>query len=352
MRDPLLGGQIELQLNSLAIGRVDGQDTQRAFAGVRWDLRRITPWGQLVTLTTLVRGDAYHSDENLLTPVADYRGKSGFQARGIALAAADLQWPLVGQFLDGRVQLTPRVQLVAAPRVRNLSIPNEDARAFDLEDGNIFALNRYSGYDRVDDATRITYGADWSFRRTGLALDASIAQSYRLTDRPQLFPNGTGLTARTSDIVGRTTIAWRDRLRLTHRYRLDKDTLAVRRNEFDATVGSRQTYAILGYLRLNRDITAVGEDLRDREELRVGGRVGFARRWSIFGSAIIDLTSAAEDPASTGDGFEPVRHRLGVAYDDGYMNIGLTWRRDYQDTGDARRGNSFQLRLMFRNLGF
>src|SRR5690606_30069615 len=38
--DPLLGGRIELQANSLGILRSSGQDTQRAFAGARWDLRK------------------------------------------------------------------------------------------------------------------------------------------------------------------------------------------------------------------------------------------------------------------------------------------------------------------------
>ncbi|MET1113310.1 MAG: LPS assembly protein LptD [Allosphingosinicella sp.] len=37
------GGQVELQANSLAILRTSGQDTQRAFAGARWDRRRLTP---------------------------------------------------------------------------------------------------------------------------------------------------------------------------------------------------------------------------------------------------------------------------------------------------------------------
>ena len=31
--------------------------------------------------------------------------------------------------------------------------------------------------------------------------------------------------------------------------------------------------------------------------------------------------------------------------------LGLTWRRDYDQTGDARRGNSFLLRLALKNLG-
>ena len=64
------------------------------------------------------------------------------------------------------------------------------------------------------------------------------------------------------------------------------ENLALRRNEIDATIGNRGTYAEFGYLRLNRNIDPSIEDLRDREEIRVGGRVQFARYWSIFGSAI------------------------------------------------------------------
>ena len=40
--DPIFGGQFELQLNTLAIGRTAGQDTQRAFAGAQWNLRGLT----------------------------------------------------------------------------------------------------------------------------------------------------------------------------------------------------------------------------------------------------------------------------------------------------------------------
>jgi LPS-assembly protein len=352
LADPLLGGQIELQLNTLAIARTAGQDTQRAFAGATWNLRGLTGLGQEVVLTAMVRGDVYHSDENLLTAIPGYRGKSGWEGRGIAAVAADMRWPFVGEFLGGTQTLTPRVQIVATPSLKNLDIPNEDSRAFDLEDSNLFAINRFNGYDRFEDGARITYGLEWNFSRPGLNINSIIGQSYRLSDKPSLFPDGTGLTDRTSDIVGRTTIAYKDFLRLTHRFRLDKDNLAVRRNEIDAMIGSRSTYAVLGYSRLNRDILLLGEDLQDREEVRAGGRVAFAKNWSIFGSAIVDLTRKSDDPLGVADGFDPIRHRLGVAYDDECLSIALTWRRDYIDTGDARRGNSFSFRIAFRNLGF
>ena len=352
MNDPLLGGKIELQANSMAITRTTGQDTQRAFASAKWELRRITDLGQEVTFTALARGDVYNSDENNLTATAIYRGSPGWQTRGLATAAADVKWPLLGQFLGGSQVLTPRFQIVASPTLRNLAIPNEDARAIDLEDSNLFALNRFPGYDRIEDGVRFTYGFDWQWERPGWRVATNIGQSYRLTSKPTLLPDGTGLSSRSSDIVGRTDIRFKDFVRFTHRFRLDKDNFAIRRNEIDAAVGNERTYAEVGYLRLNRNISAIAEDLKDREELRFSGRVAFARYWSVFGSGVFNLTGANEDPTLTTDGFQALRTRLGVAYQDDCLELALTWRRDFVATGDARRGNTFQLSVAVRNLGF
>lgn len=349
--DPILGGKLQIQANSLAITRTSGQDTQRAFAGAEWNLRTLTGLGQEVTFTGYLRGDVYHSDQNELTSTVIYRGDSGWRARGIAAAAADMRWPFIGEAFGGTQRITPRVQIVASPRIANMSVPNEDARAVDLEDSNLFALNRFAGYDRFEDSSRVTYGMQYQLDVPNLSVDAVVGQSYRLNSRGTLLPNGTGLSDKTSDIVGRTTVRYRDFISFIHRYRLDKDNLAVRRNEIDATVGTKKTYAMVGYLRLNRNADTSFEDLSDREEVRLGGRVQFARFWSVFGSTVIDLTSNKEDPLSVSDGYQPVRHRLGLAYQDDCLELGLTWKRDYRVVGDARAGNSFLLRLAFRNLG-
>ncbi|MDB5695649.1 MAG: organic solvent tolerance protein [Sphingomonas bacterium] len=345
------GGRLEVQLNSLALTRTDGQDTQRAFASARWDRRLLTGGGQELVLTGFARADAYNTKDTLTTAIASYRGVEGFRTRAIGAVAADLRWPLIGAFGGGTQRLTPRLQVVASPRIANLTLPNEDSRAVDLDDANLFALNRFPGYDRFEDTTRVTYGAEWAFDRPGLRINAVAGQSYRLTRRASILPDGTGLSDRLSDITGRTEIRVRDLVSFTHRYRIDKDDFAFRRNEVDATVGSQQNYALIGYLRLDRNIFPAIEDLQDREELRVAGRIQIKRFWSAFASGVVDLTNRREDPLSLADGFEPVRHRLGVQYEDDCLRFGLTWRRDYQDTGDARRGNSFLLSLAFTNLG-
>ncbi|MEM8919651.1 MAG: LPS assembly protein LptD [Pseudomonadota bacterium] len=351
LADPVFGGQAMFQINSLAIERTGGQDTQRAFASARWDLRRLTKTGQEITLTAFARGDVYHSDDNVQNPVTVYQGNSGWQARGIVSAALDVKWPFIGQAFGGTQTITPRFQIVATPNLANLSLPNEDSRAVDLEDTNLFSLNRFPGYDRYEDNVRASYGIEWNLVRPNLSISTIVGQSYRLENNSNIVPEGTGLSDRFSDIVGRSNVRFKDIVKFTHRFRLDKDNFAVRRNEIDLTVGSKSTYVQAGYLRLNRDIGPQLEDLRDREEIRIGGRYQIDKYWSVFGSAIVDLTDQREDPTSSADGFEPVRHRLGVAYDDGCLSLGVTWRFDYEDTGDAERGSTFLFRLALRNLG-
>lgn len=351
LTDPVLGGRLEIQANSLALLRTAGQDTQRAFLGFDWNLRQRNALGQELSFTLLGRGDIYHTDETASTLTAIYRGNEGWSQRLLGTAAFDVRWPFFGKSGQGSQLFTPRLQLAISPQTGDLKVPNEDSRALDLEDGNLFALNRFPGHDRWEDGTRVTYGFEWNWEQPGMTVDAVLGQSYRLSSASSTLPAGTGLSGSFSDIVGRTTLRWGDALALTHRFRLDKNGRAIRRNEVNATLGSSRTYAMVGYLRLNRDINTSIEDLRDREELQLAGRVQFARFWSLFGSTVVDLTDSREDPASLSDGYQPVRHRVELLYEDDCIQIGASWRRDYEDSGDKRRGNSFLLRLALKNLG-
>ncbi|GAC1580448.1 MAG: LPS-assembly protein LptD [Sphingomicrobium sp.] len=351
LKNPVLGGKVELEANSLAITRIDGQDTQRAFIQAQWAMRRLTNWGQQLTFTGLARGDVYHTDDSAATSVVSYRGLDGWHSRGIAALAADVRWPLVGAAFGGTQMIVPRMQVVLTPPTPYLAIPNEDSRSIDLDDTNLFAINRFSGYDRWEDGSRVTYGVEYTLERPRFSINTVIGQSYRLTRSPSLFPEGTGLTDRFSDIVGRTRIRYGRFIDISHRFRVDKSSFAVRRNELDLTVGSDQTYLQVGYLLLNRNIDPAIEDLRDKEEVRVAGRVKFKRYWSLFGATVIDLTNSSQDPLSLANGFEPVRHRLGVDYEDDCLTFGVQWRRDYERIGTFRKGSTFALHFALKNLG-
>lgn len=346
----ILGGRLDLVANSMSLIRIKGQDVQRATLQGQWERSWLTGLGQRVTGTVLLRGDLYNTTNRLGATLPSYRGNEGFQTRGIALAAVDAEWPFSGAAFGGTQTITPRVQIVAAPLNLNRGVPNEDARSNELEDTNLFALNRYSGYDRFESGTRLNYGLEYGLTRAHFRFSSEIGASIRLdgvgTGR---FLAGTGLSGQFSDIVGRNTLQYGSLFSITQRFRIDSRNGNLRRNEIDVAAGTSQTYLTLGYAFLNRNI--VLEDLRDFQEVRAGARVALSRFWSAYGSVIIDLTTKAQERTTTANGYQPIRHRIGVQYEDSCFRLGATWRRDYTSDRDFRAGDSYIFTIAFKNLG-
>ncbi len=348
-QDKLLGGQLQIAANALSLFRTDGQSLQRGLAYARWDRSALAPLGQRITATALVRGDVYNIIDPQKATIPVYAGESGVRGRVIPVGAVDFEWPFAGPALGGTQTITPRAQFVVAPTGLNNGLPNEDSRAIELEDISLFDLNRFPGYDRYESGSRFTWGIQYNLDRPGIALRSEIGQSIRLAGDGNEFPIGTGLSDQFSDFVGRTNLKIGRLFEITHRFRVDRNSFAVRRNEVDIVAGTARNYVTLGYLKLNRNILL--EDLQDRSELRAGGRIAFARFWSAFGSAIIDLTTKADNPQAIGNGFSAVRHRIGIEYEDECFRFGVSWRRDYIGDRDFRPGNSFLITLAFKTIG-
>jgi parvulin-like peptidyl-prolyl isomerase len=292
MPEPIWGGRVELQANSPRHPRTEGQDTQRAFAAA--DGTGVAdPLGQELLLTAFARGDVYHTDDTGLTPTVIYRGEEGWRARGIGALAAEMRWPLIGQFLTGTHRLTPRLQLVASPPHAQSRHSNEDARSVDLEDSNLFALNRFPGPRSVgrrhESHLRRRLGRGPAPHRGSDQYRAELpseppAQHLPRRHRP--------LRAAVSDVVGRTSVRFGRRLNLVHRFQARQGQCRDPPQRARRGVRRRQTYATIGYLRLDRNIDPAIEDLRDREEIRLGGRYASQstgrcsdRPWSISPAA-------------------------------------------------------------------
>jgi LPS-assembly protein len=344
---------VQLAANTLALTRSDGQSVQRALAWSRWDRSLFTPLGQRLTLTGLLRGDVYNVGRPQAATLPEYAGDRGVSARAIPVLALDMEWPFAGAALGGTQTISPRVQLVLKPGSSNIGFPNEDSRAIELEDISLFEINRFPGQDQFEGGSRVTYGLAYTLDRPGIALRSEIGQSWTFANgtlgRMGEFPPGTGLDQRLSDFVGRTNLKIGRVFEVTHRFRVDRDNFAVRRNEIDLFLGGQRSYATIGYLKLNRNVAL--EDLEDRTELRAGGRLAFARFWSVFGSAIVDLTTQRENPAARGDGFSFIRHRIGAEYEDECLRFGLSWRRDLISDRDFRAGSTFQITFSLKTFG-
>ncbi len=346
------GGRFTVEGNTVAILRTDGLDSQRASATAGYEIPFLNKFGQQLKFTVQARGDLYNVTDNDRPDDIVYAGRNGTHFRLTPVAAIEARWPLLAPGFGGSQILEPIVQLVAARRDTDVAdFPNEDSRSIDLDETNLFSLNRFPGYDRFEGGVRLTYGARYAIDSGKVRLETQFGQSYRLNADQNVFPEGTGLAGKFSDFVGRTSVSIGDRVDLVHRFRIDKNKLAIRRNEIDAIFSGTSWSASLGYSRLNRNIGI--EDLEDREEVRVAGRAKITKYWSVVGSSIIDLSDRTlnSQSAINSGKFNFVRNSAGIEYEDECLLFGLSWRRNNTQDRDFRRGSTVILRLALKTLG-
>ncbi|MEO0413172.1 MAG: LPS assembly protein LptD [Pseudomonadota bacterium] len=338
--DPLWGGLRAFgRVNAVAVQRFDGQDTKRALVsgGARLPLNFSN--GLRTTTTFLARGDYYHVSDADRPDDPAFAATNGSRTRALARLSIDMRLPLINSLGRFTQILEPRVLVVSGTSGNDPNIPNEDSRSFDLDDGNIFLADRVPGEDLWDGGTRVTYGATWRLLMDKIELDATLAQSYSFDNDSVIYPQGTGLEGNFSDVVGRVSLRVSDWLTVRNRFRIDKNNLAVRRNQVNATVGTDRFSVTVGYEQLNRN---PGPDLpADREELRLASRLRINENWQVTGSTVQDLTS----------GRDSVTNRASLIYTDECLEFQLNYRRNFTQDRDVEPGTAVTFRVVLRNLG-
>jgi len=207
-------------------------------------------FGEKIRFVGSVKSDFYYIDNYL-----NKEGKvfTGDVARIFPQLGAEWKLPFIKANEQSRQIIEPIVVAVLAPNDSNKDdrIPDEDSQDVNFDDTNVLDLNRYSGYDRNDTGSRISYGLNWSSYGNILGrTQAFIAQSYYFDDEDS-FSRSMGNKSHWSDYVGRIYANPSDFLDLNYRFRLDKDNLDIRYNELAATMGPNMLKLYLSYIYFN-----------------------------------------------------------------------------------------------------
>ena len=160
-------------------------------------------------------------------------------------AGVEYRYPLLAHSPLGDVVVEPIAQLIARPNQTSIpSLVNLDAQSLVFDDTNLFDWNKFSGYDRFETGTRINYGGQGTMNfANGGFINAMVGQSqqvagnnaYAMADAANVGL-ASGLNTRTSDVVGRLTVAPASFFSLTSKGRFDKDTFDVRRIDLLASL--------------------------------------------------------------------------------------------------------------------
>jgi len=312
---PLLGGDFRFDVNTAAISRDVGEESQRFTGEFHWKLPLITQLGQQITLVADTRGDVYHIDNPQLGAVPT---DSHYITRGLPYAAIDWRWPFVLNPPSGNVSyvIEPIAQVIAAPYGGNPpGIPNEDSTDFQFDETDIFSFDRSPGYDLVETGPRANVG----FRTRALypsgSVELLVGQEFRLKPDP-IFAADSGFSGTASDLVGRLTVNFLPHFDFTERVDIDEGSGTLERNEvyIDAYYG--RSSLEISYLKVPEQEVTLG--LPTREEVNAQALVNVWENWMVYAAGQRNLATSTM-----------IADELGFGYDDECIGVSLSYRRTY-----------------------
>ena len=277
--EPMAYGSYFKNTFSLAsVYHEEGENSQRATMINYWVLPYTSPFGERYRLQASNKMDLYYVDDY------NYNNEvfTGTVARVFPQLGLEWKLPFVKANENFRQILEPTIVAVAAPEGGNKKerIPNEDSLYRSFDDTNVLSLDRYTGYDRNDTGSRISYGLNWNAygEKTGRT-SAFIAQSYKFRNDDEFIPDGDDSSF--SDYVGRIYARPNEFLDLTYRFKADKNNLDLKYSELATQVGPQILNAYIAYIFLKNDPNAVVQGYDERKELYTSINSKLTKDWSV-----------------------------------------------------------------------
>jgi len=324
--------------------------TYSRFSGeADWRRTFVTGNGQMITPFLQLRGDLASLEVDNQPGVANFidPGQSGL-ARAMPAVGAEYRYPFVDVEPWGTQTIEPIGQIVLRPNETDIGkFPNEDSQSLVFDDTNLFSIDKYSGWDRVEGGGRLNAGIQYTAQvnRAG-SLNALFGQSYQLFGQNSFAVGDitntglqSGLDKTYSDYVGRITYQPNQVYSFTARGRFDEATFTPERMEFESRANfDRWTLQVLYGDYAAQPLLGL---LTRREGILTGASVKLTQNWVLLGSARYDIANDLFDQT-----------RLGVGYVDDCFMLSFNWLTGYTYTTTTPvKNNTFMLQLSLRTLG-
>jgi LPS-assembly protein len=155
----------------------------RATAEVDWRRSFTDSWGEIWTPFAGLRADAIDASISNQPGVSNFLPTGDSQAlRVIPTVGLEYRYPFINVQPWGTTTVDPIAQVIIRPNEPYAGkLPNEDAQSFVFDASNLFSVDKFSGYDRVEGGGRANAGleATTQFDHGG-AVTTVFGQSYRL----------------------------------------------------------------------------------------------------------------------------------------------------------------------------
>jgi LPS-assembly protein len=283
----------------------------RAMAEAQWRRSFTDSAGEIWTPFASIRADAIDASISNQPGVSNFLPVGDTQAlRVMPTVGLEYRYPFINVQPWGSTTVEPIAQVIIRPNESYAGkLPNEDAQSLVFDASNLFSVDKFSGYDRVEGGGRANVGvqATTQFDRGG-AVNVLFGQSYQLFGLNSFAVQDvtntgvdSGLQNAKSDYVASVNYSPNRTYTFSVRSRLDEATLNVNRFEAEGRAafdrwsvsllyGNYAPQPELGYL-------------TRREGLLGSASLKVAANWVVTGAARWDLEANKVNQYIIGAGY-------------------------------------------------
>jgi LPS-assembly protein len=267
--------------------------------------------GEIWTPFAIIRADAIDASISNQPGVSNFLPVGDTQAlRVMPTVGLEYRYPFINVQPWGTTTIEPIAQVIIRPNETYAGkLPNEDAQSLVFDTSNLFSVDKFSGYDRVEGGGRANIGvqATTQFDRGG-SVKVLFGQSYQLFGMNSFAVADatntgvdSGLATPKSDYVGSINYSPNRTYTFSVRTRLDQATLDVQRFEAEG----RASFDRWSVSMLYGDYAAQPElgYLTRREGLLGSASVKVAANWVVTGAARWDLVANKVNQYIVGAGY-------------------------------------------------
>ena len=403
-----IGGQVELDMNLTSISRqqavFESSSTQlrdatyglystcstfdrtscmlrgmageytRATASATWKRQFIDGAGQIWTpfafanlngsWLSLDKTGTFYAGSSLLGSNSDqttFLGSSADTFRGRALMGLGMEYrlPMMARSTGMTHIIEPIGQVILRPdEVTDRALVNEDSQSLVFDDTNIFAISKFSGYDRFEGGLRANYGAQYTARfDSGAYANLLFGQSHQLTGRNS-YANpdaaniglGSGLDTKQSDYIARAAISV-DGYSFVAKTRMDPEDMHLRRIDLLASGHFGALTSSIQYARYEAQ-PYLGYDKR-REGIVASSGYSFDKNYFVNGTVIFDMSRHLNTGTTNANLFSVAGLGLGGGYRDECTTLTVNYTSTYPQntTAATTRNQTVVFQLVLRTLG-
>jgi LPS-assembly protein len=320
-------------------------DYLRASGKLDWKREMVGPLGQVFVPFASVQGDVFSLDPTSAVPpnLTD----DTVAGRVTPAVGVEWSWPILATAGPTSHIFEPIAQIIARPdEMLAGKLPNNDAESLVFEDTNLFDPDKFSGFDRVEGATRLNAGVHYlGTFPDDVVVDALFGQSYNIAGKNSYAVqdiadtgNYSGLQTDDSDYVGRVAVDWGPSTRLAARARFDHNDFSVQRGEIGAETVLGAVTASAAYLYIRKDPNI--QINSPTATISGNASVNILDNWRLFGSLAYDITKEAL-----------AKDSVGIAFNNSCLTFSVEYSEVRDEFTDIPNSRNVMVALALRTLG-